>query len=197
MIIEEVNMSPANKQKTYILMGEPFGIHKVRHNMEWGKKKLVDFLNKLSQEWGRNPYWQYDEYGNWADIPLGDISRKGGGPKRSKVKKFGGHGSHRCGWDVDLYYIAKDGVPRESADYRYEKIFDLERTNLLGKAILKHGGTNLEKIFVGGQNVVNFMYEEAAKMGLSQIIDNDSSGMHHNHFHVRFKNLDKDLMCVM
>lgn len=188
-------MIQSNKYPAYYKMFDLFGVTRVRTSMEWGKHFMIDFLNKLGRGWGRDPYWQYDDFDNWADIPLGDISQDGGGPRRSKVPRFHGHSSHRCGVDVDIFVIAKDGVSRKNVAYGQQS-FDLARTKLLGRAILTNGGSDLEKIFIGGTDMVEFMQDESKKLGIPQgVIHPDSSGMHHNHFHVRLKNKDGDKMC--
>lgn len=189
-------MIQSEKHERYFTMREPFGITRVRTGMVWGKHFMIQFLKNLGAEWGRDPYWQFDDSGNWADIPLGDISVEGGGPKRSVKNEFNGHNSHRCGVDVDIYVIGKDGIPSESVIFGKDN-FDFERTKLLATAILEHGSSDIDLIFIGGDELVEFMISEAERIGLSKrIISNDKTGEHHNHFHVRLKNKDRDLMCV-
>ncbi len=170
------------------------GIHKVRTGMEWGKRWMIDFLMRLVAEWNKDIYWQFDIGDNYADIPLGDISVKGGSPPRWKVAKVGGHVSHRCGIDVDIYSIAKDGMPSQRIAYGMPN-YDLARTKELGRLIIKHGKADLEKILLGGDKLAEYLTAEAEKESIAHVIDNDKSGMHHNHFHIRLINRDADKSC--
>lgn len=176
----------------YYEMPEFSPFKKVRTGMEWGKRWLIDFLMQLGREWDEGFYEQIEQYGNYSQIPLGDISHKGGSPPRSVKPKVGGHSSHRCGRDVDIYVISKDGVPRKHMAYGW-KGFDLGRTQELGRLILKVGGHELEKVLIGGADLGSYLREQERALGLSGVIDEDSSGMHHNHFHIRMKNKDNSV----
>ncbi len=186
-------MIQSKNHKNYYTIRDRYGLQKVRTGMVWGKDRMIQFLENLADDWGVDPYWQYEIADNWADIPLSDISQEGGGPRRSKVHRFGGHVSHRCGIDVDIYVIRKDGDASKRTYYGH-KTYDLERTKILAEKILIHGASDLEKIFITGDDVIDFMKNESKKLGLAGVIHPDKH--HADHFHVRLKNKQKDPMCV-
>lgn len=179
---------------SYFKMPDMSAIKKVRTGMQWGKRWMIDFLLRLGREWDSDIYWQFETADNYAPIPLGDISVEGGSPPRWKVPKVGGHVSHRCGVDADIYVISKDGVARERMAYGLPG-FDLTRTKELGRLILKNGSPDLEKVLIGGEKLVEYLVEQEGRYGMEGVIDPDPSTMHHNHFHIRLRNKDGDQTC--
>ncbi len=167
-----------------------WGIHRVRHELVWGRPWMIHFLEALDREWTKLMYWQIEKRTGFAKIPLGDISRNGGGPQRAPEghadHEFKGHVSHRDGVDVDIYYIGADGRPLETRDARIVGYaasgYDQERTKDLGFAILKAGGTHIERIFLAAGDT--YLVQEMKKKAHPKIKWHVDS-MHNNHFHVR------------
>ncbi len=131
---------------------------------------------------------------NFAPIPLGDISVKGGSPPVWEKELVNGHRSRRCGYDVDIYVIGMDGKPSERVTWRHKDVYDLERTMELAKAIMTVGGMNLKEIWIGDDRLVQSMRDHARNNGLPARIHRDTP-MHDNHFHIRLWNKDNDPRC--
>ncbi|REJ78564.1 MAG: hypothetical protein DWQ47_03695 [Acidobacteria bacterium] len=178
----------------FFRMPDHSAFYKVRTGMQWGKRWMIDFLVQLGRAWDSDIYWQIDESGNYSQIPLGDISVEGGSPPRWKVPRVGGHVSHRCGVDVDIYVISKDGTPTSKSFYGSTN-YDLARTKELGRLILKIGKQDLEKVLIGGDDLVSYLKTKETEYGHSNVIEHDPGAMHLNHFHIRLKNKDGDKSC--
>ncbi len=183
-----------------------FGIHRVvpnrdRERMVWGRPWMIQFLEALHREWIEKWMYSQREYRtDFAKIPLGDISRNGGGPPRTPDKthpnhRLHGHLSHRDGVDVDLFYIGTDGMPIAR---RHPQLtgFDTDRTMELGFAILKAGGKRIERIFPAVAEPKSGYMIEGRRFTLLQAMQRRAGAIHpgikwhtdeihNNHFHVR------------
>jgi murein endopeptidase len=198
-------MTQSTKDARYFRLADLFGfawLNTAGVEMIWGKKHMIEFLIKLEKQW-TDPfdkvYEQIDHYGNFAKIPLGDISREGGGPSRSQVERFAGHKSHRCGVDIDIFVIGKSGYPSRhlmpskdnSGEYNDSGEYDFKRTSELATAILIAGGQEITDIFIGDKRLVKLLNDKKSQ---HTKIWHDSP-QHDNHFHIRLQNKDHDTMC--
>lgn len=198
-----------NQSKTdarYYKLPDLFGFAKVLNRMIWGKKHMIEFLVKLEKLWTGgmdSVYEQIETHGNFAKIPIGDISKEGGGPPRSndankdvksggdkKVYRFNGHRSHRCGVDIDIYVVSTTGQPSSQITPETGN-FDFERTSELARAILIAGGKDITDIWIGDKRLVKLLNDQ--KQQHTKIWAD--SPQHDNHFHVRLQNKGNDQMC--
>jgi len=140
----------------------------------WGKLHMIEFLTRLTRAWVATKPLQLklrsftEPPGTFMAIPLGDISKEGGGA-------FGGHNSHQKGVDVDLYTIAKNGQQAPRIHYQHAN-YDLDRNILLARLIFEAGGNDIELVYFNDKRVVNAVKD----VGKLTWWEN-----HNEHFHIR------------
>jgi murein endopeptidase len=161
----------------------------------WGSESTIRQLDRVLSRWAT-------VHPNWPAVLVGNISTRRGGPIEP-------HKSHQSGRDVDLGYVARNGVDASSWQKMNAKNLDTDKTWVLIQSLVAE--SDVEVIYVD-RNIQRLLLSAAAKQGRLrsaqlrrwfEVAKGAKRGStlirhipdHDDHFHVRFSCSQTEKQC--